>query len=133
MLSMSALADVINENAAKVWVLLAMAAVALVWLAISLFSWLMFTSAGGYVLLALCAVFVLSRLWLTLLVVGGFAALSLLDQSISAITAFVVQWWPLALGLAVAALMALVVEAVFFRRQRVVDSGRRKRRRVRRA
>lgn len=110
------LADLINENAAKACILLPMAAAGLVWLAVSLFSWLVFTSAGGYVLLGLCALFALSRIGLTLIVLGGFAALALLDQSISVITAFFIQWWPLAIGLVLAVAAALVVEAAFFRR-----------------
>lgn len=112
----TALANLINENAAKACVLLPMAAAGLVWLAVSLFSWLVFTSAGGYFLLGLCALFALSRIWLTLVVLGGFAALALLDQSISTISDFFVQWWPLAIGGALAVPMAFMVEAAFFRR-----------------
>jgi len=111
-----AFATLINENALKVYFMLAVVAGAVVWLVASLFGWLVFSDTGGYVLIGLSALFALSRLALALLVFGGIAAVSFLDQSISSISTFLVQWWPLAISLAIAAPLTPLVERAFLRR-----------------
>lgn len=115
-----ALADLIIRNRRKVWfgigVALALIIGAVGFLFASVFGWLVFTHTGGYVLIGMCALFAAPRLCLVLLVLGGIVAVAFLDQAISSISAAFVHWWPLVVAFLLAIPIALLVEAMFFRR-----------------
>ncbi|MBK8198052.1 MAG: hypothetical protein IPK75_06750 [Acidobacteria bacterium] len=108
-----ALAGFLNRNASAVWLtaVLMLLAAALLWMAVSFF----FSDAGLYTATALVVLIAVPRLCLMVLVVGGMFALAFLDQAVPRAAALLTAWWPLAVGLAAALILALFVERAFFR------------------
>jgi len=116
------LVRLINENPLKVWCFLILLAAGAVAGFCSLFGWLLLSEAGSYLLLGLVGVFALLRLADVTLVAAGLFALASVPAALAwagQLPPDVLQYWPLALALAVPLPLAVLIDRLFFRKRTI--------------